>query len=253
MQNEVVIVTGANNGIGLGLSRALQNRGYRIAGLDLSTDNLGDIPAFVCDITKPNQIERTVDAVVDQWGRIDILVNNACLALFTPFEERSLADTRRELEVNYFGTMHMIQAVLPIMKSQGSGVIHNVSSTVGTSGFAGLCGYASAKGAIEGLTRTLALELEPYGITVNLIHPPLTRTPSSAPLGVPAAFMADPKDVGRKLAGKIGARNPVVTPDLAVSAGVLMTTLFPRLLGRLLSEKAAEARQAESQPDKRET
>lgn len=248
MQNEVVIVTGANNGIGLGLSRALYDRGYRVAGLDLSTENLGDIPAFVCDVTEPEQIEGTVDAIVAERGRIDILVNNACLALFAPFEERSLADTRRELEVNYFGYVHMIQAVLPVMKSQGSGVIHNVSSTVGTSGFAGLCGYASAKGAIEGLTRTLALELEPYGITVNLIHPPLTRTPSAAPLGVPATFMADPKDVGRKLAGKIGSRKPIVTPGPAVSMGVLMSTLFPRMMGSLLSEKATEARnQAEGQ------
>jgi NAD(P)-dependent dehydrogenase (short-subunit alcohol dehydrogenase family) len=245
MQSKHVIVTGANNGIGLGLTRALRDRGFHVAGLDLSTENLRDVSgvqALVCDITIPGQIERTVNSIADRWGRIDILVNNACLAVFASFEDKPVADTRREFEVNYFGTIRMIQAVLPIMRSQSSGVIHNVSSTVGTSGFAGLYGYASTKGAIEALTRTLALELRPHGIVVNLIHPPLTRTKSSSPLGVPANFMADPEDVGRKLATKIGSRQPVLTPDLTVSLGVWMTNLFPRLLGSFLSEKAAQAR-----------
>jgi NAD(P)-dependent dehydrogenase (short-subunit alcohol dehydrogenase family) len=242
MSNEVIIVTGANNGIGLGLTRALHSRGCRVAGLDLATENLDDIPAFICDVTQPEQVERTVESIIDRWGRIDVLINNACLAIFATFDEKSLADTRREFEVNYFGYVHMIRAVLPMMKSQGKGVIHNVSSTVGTSGFAGLCGYTSAKGAIEALTRTLALELKADGITVNLIHPPLTRTSSSEPLGVPANFMADPEEVGRNLAAKIGSRKPIVTPGFAVSLGVKMTYLFPRIMGNFLSDKAAEAR-----------
>lgn len=109
-------------------------------------------------------------------------MNNACLAVFSPFEEKSLIDTRRAFEVNILGCVNMIKAVLPTMKPQGGGIIHNVSSTVGISGFAGIYGYASTKGAVDALTRTLALELEPYGIVVNLVYPPLTRTRSSSPL-----------------------------------------------------------------------
>jgi len=242
MEGKVVVITGANNGIGLGLFRALEDRGWRVAGLDLRVENLPAERSFVCDVTDPGQVGRVIGQIVERWGRIDVLVNNACLAIFSPFEEKSLADTRREFEVNTFGYVNTIKAVLPTMKSQGGGVIHNVSSTVGISGFAGIYGYASTKGAVDALTRTLALELEPYGIVVNLVYPPLTLTKSASPLGIPASFMADPDVVGRKLAGKIGSRQPVVTPGFVESIGVFMTRMMPRLMGRFLSERAAVAR-----------
>lgn len=243
MEGKVVVITGANNGIGLGLFKTLTERDWRVAGLDLSVENLPAERSFVCDVTNPGQVERVMGQVVETWGRIDVLVNNACLAIFSPFEEKSLADTRREFEVNYFGYINTIKAVLPTMKSQNGGVIHNVSSTVGISGFGGIYGYASTKGAIDALTRTLALELEPHGIVVNLVYPPLTRTRSASPLGIPAGFMADPDQVGQKLAEKIGSRRPVVTPGLLESIGVLVTRMMPRLMGRFLSERAAAARE----------
>lgn len=242
MQSKVVIITGANNGIGLGLARALHALGYRVAGLDLSVENLSDMTGIVCDVTAPEQVEAAVAQVVAQWGRVDILVNNACRAVFAPFEERTVADMRHEFEVNYFGYVHAIKAVLPHMKEGGGGIIHNVSSTVGLSGFAGLCGYASAKGAVEALTRTLALELAPHGIAVNVIHPPLTRTQSAAPLDMPAPFLADADAVGRKLARRIGARSSVVTPGLAERIGAFMARLMPGPMGRLMSAGAARAR-----------
>jgi NAD(P)-dependent dehydrogenase (short-subunit alcohol dehydrogenase family) len=243
MAGKVVVITGANNGIGLGLFRALAERGWRVVGLDLSVENLPTERSFVCDVTDPRQVERVIKQTVETWGRIDVLVNNACLAVFSPFEEKPLADTRREFEVNTFGYIRMIKAVLPVMKSQGGGAIHNVSSTVGISGFAGIYGYASTKGALDALTRTLAMELEPYGIVVNLVYPPLTRTRSSSPLGIPASFMADPDVVGRKLAEKIGSRRPVVTPGVMESIGVFVTRMMPRLMGRFLSGRAAAARE----------
>ncbi|OFW63315.1 MAG: short-chain dehydrogenase [Actinobacteria bacterium RBG_13_63_9] len=244
MPKEVVILTGANNGIGLGLAKALAAHGFRLACLDLSGENLSGLRFFMCDVADPAQVEAAVIAVVAEWGRVDILVNNACLAIFAPFEEKSIADTRREFEVNYFGYVNLISAVLPHMKAQGSGIIHNFSSTVGTSGFAGIYGYASTKGAIEALTRTLAIEFAPYGIAVNIVHPPLTRTKSSAPLGVPAKFMADPSVVGRKLAKRIRSTKAVVTPGLAESLGVFMTKLIPEAMGKFLSARAAAAREA---------
>lgn len=246
MKKDVVVITGANQGIGLGLARALDQEGYRVIGLDLSLENLVDMPALICDVTDPEQVRTAVEQILREWGRIDVLINNACLAVFAPFEEKELEDTRREFEVNYFGYLNMIRAVLPPMKERGGGVIHNVSSTVGWTGFAGISGYASTKGAVEALTRTLAIELAPHGITVNLIHPPLTRTRSSAPLGVPASFMADPGEVGRKLARKIGSRKKVLTPGLVEAVGVFMARLMPGAMGRFMSERAA---QAQDQPE----
>jgi len=243
MPDDVVLITGANNGIGLGLARAVSGLGSRVACLDLAGESLSGLWYLQCDVTEAAQVEACVAAVIAKWGRIDILVNNACLALFAPFEQKDQQDTRREFEVNYFGYLNTIRAVLPHMKARGHGVIHNVSSTVGVSGFAGIHGYASTKGAIDALSRTLAIEFAPYGITVNIVHPPLTRTRSSAPLGVPPRFMADPTVVGRKLARKIGSRSAVVTPGPAEAIGVFLTRLIPQTMGKFLSAWAAAARQ----------
>ncbi len=242
MPDQVIVITGANNGIGLALARYLHSAGYRVACLDLSAENLAGIKFLQCDVTDTVQVQASVAAILAEWGQIDVLVNNACLAIFAPFEAKSLEDTRREFEVNYFGYINLISAVLPHMKSRRSGIIHNFSSTVGVSGFPGISGYASTKGAIEALTRTLALELASYGITVNLVHPPLTRTPSSAPLGIPMRFMADPAVVGRKLARKIGSKRAVITPGFTESMGVFMTRLIPATMGKFLSTRAAAAR-----------
>lgn len=242
MMGGVIIITGANNGIGLGLAKALHEKGQSIVALDLSVENLGEVDSFVCDVTDPDQISDTIKKILTKWGRIDVLVNNACLALFSPFEEKSPDQLRRELEVNYFGYVNMIRAVLPQMKLQGGGVIHNISSTVGITGFEGLSGYGSAKGAIESLSRTLAIEFEKYRIIVNMIHPPLTKTRSSSPLGLPENFMADAFKVGQKLAKKIGSDKRVITPGFSEAAGVFSVRLLPDFMGRFMSKKASESR-----------
>ncbi|HRV09673.1 MAG TPA: short-chain dehydrogenase, partial [Acidobacteriota bacterium] len=92
------------------------------------------------------------------------------------------------------------------------------------------------------LSRTLALEFAPYGIVVNVVHPPLTQTRSAAPLGVPPQFMAEPASVGRKLAKRIGSRKAVVTPGLIETIGVFVARLAPGIMGRFMSTRAAAAR-----------
>ena len=130
----------------------------------------------------------------------------------------------------------MSQAVLPYMKKQSFGIIHNVSSGVGISGFPGIHGYASTKGAIEALTRSLALEFKEHNIYVNVMHPPLTNTKSARPLGIPAQMMANPEEVGSKLAKKILSTKKIVTPDLKTSISVFFTRKFPFVIGNLLSK-----------------
>ncbi len=250
MDKPVILITGADNGIGFHLAASLLEEGYRVAGLDLSGENLATLQETYpdrllfcrCDVTDEAQVQAAVETVVHKWGWIDVLVNNACLAIFKPFEEKSLEETRREFEVNYFGYVRTIAAVLPQMKAQGGGIIHNVSSGVGITGFPGLTGYASTKGAIEALTRALALELAPYGICVNLVHPPLTNTKSAAPLGVPPQAMADPADVGRKLAKRILSTRPVITPDFRTAAYLFFARQFSDAMGRLLSRVTAKGK-----------
>ena len=244
-----IIITGANNGIGLAITRSLLEMGDRVAVLDLATDNLtslsptsGLLP-FICDVTDPQRVQEVVDEIIRQWGGVDILINNACLALFTSFEERTLNDIRREFEVNYFGYLHTIRAVLPVMKKQGYGVVHNFSSGIGFTGMPGMTGYTSTKGAIESLTRTLALEYALQGITFNVMHPPLTRTKSSAGFGVPPEMMANPEDVGRGLARLVGKTRPVLAAGRVHSIQLWASYHFRIAMGRLMAMLAAKARQ----------
>ena len=246
--SRVIVITGANNGIGLALTRSLLAMGDRVAALDLDIEELDpshpNLLPFRCDVTQPQQIQTVIDEVLSRWGRVDVLINNACLALFIPFEERCLEDIRREFEVNYFGYLNMIRAVLPVMKKQGHGVVHNFSSGVGYTGIPGMTGYTSTKGAIESLTRTLALEYASQGIVFNVMHPPLTRTKSSSGLGVPPEMMADPAMVGLKLAKQVGKISPVLAPDFGNRFQLWVSYHFRVPMGKLLAMMTERAKTA---------
>ncbi len=242
-----IIITGANDGIGLALTNTLLGMGDQVAALDLSVKNLrrtsSNLQYFVCDVTNPQRVHSVVEEVITDWGGVDILINNACLALFTPFEQRSLDDIRGEFEVNYYGYLNLIRAVLPVMKKQGHGVIHNLSSGVGFTGMPGMIGYTSTKGAIEAMTRTLALEYAGQGIVFNVMHPPLTRTRSAAGFGVPPEMMADPESVGRRLAKLVGKSRPVLAPGLGNQFQLWLSYHFRVTMGRLLTRMSERARQ----------
>ena len=254
MTRTIVIITGANNGIGFHLTQTLLEDGYCAAALDLSTENLNALQAthpdtllaVQCDVTDDIQVKAAADTVLSRWGQIDILVNNACLAIFKPFEQKTVEETRQEFEVNYFGYLRMINAVLPHMKARGSGLIHNVSSGVGITGFPGLCGYTSTKGPIESLTRTLALEFARYGIHINLMHPPLTRTKSASPLGIPVEVMDDPSRVGRNLAKQIQSTRPVITSDFRTALYVFLAYRYPEAIGGLFAKLTEDARKKQA-------
>src|SRR5512140_1127472 len=145
--SRTILITGANNGIGFAMTQALLEMGERVAAIDLSLENLvknnPNLRTFGCSVTEPAHIQAVVNDVVRSWGGVDILVNNACLALFIPFEQRTNEDIRREFEVNYYGYLNMIRAVLPVMQKQGRGVVHNFSSGVGFTGMPGMIGYTS--------------------------------------------------------------------------------------------------------------
>ena len=246
--HRITIITGAKNGIGLALTESLLKMGDRVAALDLDIEELDhshpNLLPFRGDVTQPPQIQTVIDEVISKWGRVDVLINNACLALFIPFEERCLEDIRREFEVNYFGYLNMIRAVLPVMKKQGHGVVHNFSSGVGYTGIPGMTGYTSTKGAIESLTRTLALEYASQGIVFNVMHPPLTRTKSSSGLGVPPEMMADPAMVGLKLAKQVGKISPVLAPDFGNRFQLWVSYHFRVPMGKLLAMMTERAKTA---------
>jgi NAD(P)-dependent dehydrogenase (short-subunit alcohol dehydrogenase family) len=248
-----IIISGANNGIGLAMTNALLEMGEHVAALDLSLSHLEPAaPNFlpvVCNVTNAQRVQSVVNEVVAQWGGVDILINNACLALFSPFEKRPMDDIRREFEVNYYGYLNLIRAVLPVMRKQGHGVVHNVSSGVGFTGMPGMIGYTSTKGAIESMTRTLALEYSKQGIVFNVMHPPLTRTKSAAPFGVPEEMMADPKVVGDGMAKLVGKTRPVLAPGITNRIQLWVSYHFRVTMGKFLTKMADRARQNANSKD----
>lgn len=233
-----VVVTGANEGIGYHVLAALLERGYRVAGLDIAGENVRALQEkyprrvrfYECDVSDDADVEVAIDQILDRWDGIDVLVNNAAVFNLAPFEDQTMADTRREFEVNYFGYVRTIRAVLPHMRERNEGIIHNVSSGAGLVGHPGLIGYASTKGAIEALVRSLRLELRHENVACTVIHPPLSNTRSTTKLGYPESLLNDPADSGRKLAGKIESTEAVITADWKTKVGLYLSRRFPSLV-----------------------
>ena len=128
------------------------------------------------DVTDDYSVKNAVDHIISEAGRIDVLVNNAGYSLGGALEDLSMEEIKSQYETNLFGLIRVIQAVLPTMRKQRSGRILNISSGTGIFGFPGISAYVSTKFAVEGLSESIAFELEPFGIKVILIEPGFVKT-----------------------------------------------------------------------------
>ena len=169
------LVTGGGSGIGAAIAERLQADGCDVAVLDLNPPE-GRFGRKV-DVTDRIQVDEAVAAVRDRLGPIAILVNAAGLDGFTPFVDLRFETWQRVIDVNLNGVFHCVQAVLPDMIEAGWGRIINISSSSTHSGAARMAHYVAAKSAVNGLTKSLALELGSSGITVNSVPPGFIDTP----------------------------------------------------------------------------
>ncbi len=183
IKNKVIMVTGASQGIGRATARLLAERGARVVLAARAEDKIADLEkelpgsfAVRADMRKPDDIARLVQAAMEKFGRIDILINNAGQGMYGPVEKVNVADYREIMDLNVFGVLLAMQAVIPEMRKQGGGMILNVSSRVSKNYFPNLGAYASTKYALNALSLTARAELAPDHIVVSVMHPKMTAT-----------------------------------------------------------------------------
>jgi short-subunit dehydrogenase len=184
---KVAVVTGSSTGIGFETSLLLARNGFytyaTMRNLDkskaitsLKQKEKLSLEILQLDVTADESVKKAINKITSEQERIDVLVNNAGYALVGAFEELSIEEFKEQYETNVFGVIRVTQAVLPIMRNQRCGTIVNISSIAGKIGFPLTSAYVSSKFALEGLSESMAYEIEQFGIKVILIEPGVIKT-----------------------------------------------------------------------------
>jgi 3alpha(or 20beta)-hydroxysteroid dehydrogenase len=217
LAGKTAIVTGAAQGMGAETARIFAEQGARVVLMDIQSDRGGALardigsPAVFAegDVRREADWARTVATACARFGGVDILVNNAGIWNVATLETLKRENLQEMLDVNLFGVVLGMQAVIPSMRERGGGSIVNISSVAGLQGTNGLAAYAASKWAVRGVTKVAAMELGLHGIRVNSIHPGGVDTPMSNPNGiarsvidgymkhVPLRRIAGPEEIAR--------------------------------------------------------
>ncbi len=263
---KIVLITGASSGIGEETVKRLMTAGYTVYAGARRLDrmkSLADAGArlLALDVTDDGSMTAAVKTVVQEAGRIDVLINNAGYGSYGALEDVPPEEARRQFDVNIFGLARLTQLVLPAMRAQRSGRIVNISSIGGKFGEAFGCWYHATKFAVEGLSDSLRMELYPFGIDVVVIQPGAThsewsqiahdslirysgdgpyREAASAhakmmEAGHKGSIPAPPSVVARTIVQAVQSRNPKTR---YTTGGLAKTMLFIR---RILSDRAFDA------------
>ncbi len=179
MNSKIWFITGTSRGFGHIWAEAALQRGDKVAATARQSADISDLKErfgddvlpLALDVTDAEQVKQAVAQAHTHFGRLDVVLNNAGYSLIGTIEEASEADVRAEFDANYFGTLRVIQAALPLLRQQGSGHILGVSSTQGLVATPLIGHYCASKWAVEALHESLAQEVKPFGIKVTLIEP----------------------------------------------------------------------------------
>lgn len=246
---KVVVITGASSGIGAEMAKLLAKHGAIPVLMARSEDKLREVATTiegahgieVMDVTSDESVERAMTVVKEKYGKIDILINNAGYGFFDSFDRMELQAFRDMMEVNYFGMLRCIQAVLPDMVKRGEGHIINIASMAGKIGSPKSAAYSATKHAVLGMTNSLRHEVRKQGVTISSVNPGPIRTaffdkadPSGDYLSrLPRWLILDPEKVAQAVLKMIRTKRTEL--DLPWSAGfsVRLAGLLPRLSDRI--------------------
>jgi NAD(P)-dependent dehydrogenase (short-subunit alcohol dehydrogenase family) len=181
--SKIWFITGAGRGMGVDIAKAALAAGYEVVATGRNTarvaealGNSANLLVVKLDITKPADAESAVQATLDKFGRVDVLVNNAANFYAGFFEELTPQQMERQLSTSLIGPMNVTRAILPVMRKQRSGLIITISSTAGLTGFEFGTAYAASKFGLEGWMQSLQAEVEPFGINTITVNPGFFRT-----------------------------------------------------------------------------
>ena len=233
LRGSVVLVTGASRGVGAALARALHAAGASVAITSRSADALGEVAASIqraggeCiaipgDVSSASDAQQAVDHTVRQFGRIDVLINNAGICRYGPFESAPLQDFQDIIDINLRGPILTSRAVLPVMRAQHRGEIFNVASIAGLWGVPNLAFYSASKFALVGLSQALGRELVRDNIRVSYVCPgwvdtdmlkafPAARLPERS-------TMISPQSLAELIVESLQA--PVAAPKSRIGRGI---------------------------------
>lgn len=185
--DKAAVVTGSSSGIGYETVLALARAGYRVYAtmrdtrmgyyiMKIATQEELDIILAAMDVDDGDSVDAAIDGILEDGGRIDVLVNNAGYGIFGAAEDVTMRQYKEQFETNFFGVIRTIQKVAPVMRAQARGHIINISSVAGRIGFPGTPAYISSKFALEGFSESLRYELWEFGVRVVIIEPGVIKT-----------------------------------------------------------------------------
>jgi NAD(P)-dependent dehydrogenase (short-subunit alcohol dehydrogenase family) len=183
MSNKVWFITGAGRGMGVDITKAALAAGHKVVATGRNTDSVAkalgkneNLLIVKLDVTKQSDANAAVDAAVEKFGRIDVLVNNAANFIAGFFEELTQEEIEQQLQTSLYGPMIVTRSVLPLMRKQGFGHIISISSTAGLTSYEFCSAYSASKFGLEGWMQALQVEVAPFGITTTIVNPGFFRT-----------------------------------------------------------------------------